>query len=143
MKVYICCSIDPEDCKIIPYPHCSPVLVKLRASIHIHKIRPILGGKIEGEKESVQPSRRLIISKKLLCTGLKCVHGKGWNHPSRKKVPWVFSISVPRFCISVETLNMVGKCCEKNYLHRPNQLLKTNLIEGSRTFITTTCPVTV
>ena len=28
------------------------------------------------------------------------------------------------FCISVETLNMVGKCCEKNYLHRSNRLLK-------------------
>jgi hypothetical protein len=112
-QVYICCSIDPEGYKIISHPHCSPVLVNLRASIHIHKIKPILGGKIEGEKESVQPSRRLNLSKKWLYTGLKCAYGEGWNHPSRKKMPWVFSISVPRFCISVETLNMVGKSCEK------------------------------
>jgi len=60
---------DPEGCKIISHPNCSPVLVRLRASKHIQKIRLSLGGRTEGEKKSVQPSRRLLLSKKTALYG--------------------------------------------------------------------------
>ena len=61
-QVPIVYTQDPEGCEIPPHLDTSPVCATFRASFYSHKFRPILGEKIEGEKESVQPSRRLLLS---------------------------------------------------------------------------------